>query len=266
LFLSYIEPHHQNDHNRYEGPHGSKERFANYCVPGDLVDTEGDWRENYADYMGCINSLDENLGRIRDELEALDLAENTLVLYTSDHGSHFRTRNSEYKRSCHEGCIRIPIIAHGPGFKGGAVVSELVSLIDLPPTLLAAGGVALPESVRGRPLQGLVDGTAVDWPQEVFLQISESQVGRAIRTQRWKYAVYAPHKRGWQDADSDRYVEQFLYDLDADPHERNNLVADPAYAAVRAELAEILVRRMVEAGENAPTIAPCPKEDQSKGE
>jgi arylsulfatase A-like enzyme len=103
-----------------------------------------------------------------------------------------------------------------------------------------------------------VSGKTMDWPQDVFLQISESQVGRAIRTKRWKYAVYAPDKSGVKDADSDQYVEQFLYDLDADPHERNNLVADPAYASVRAELAKRLVRRMIEAGEDQPAINPCP--------
>jgi uncharacterized sulfatase len=257
-FVSYIEPHHQNDHNRYEGPHGSKERFADYVVPGDLVGTEGDWRQNYPDYLGCIHSLDENLGRIRADLKALGLAENTLIFYTSDHGSHFRTRNSEYKRSCHEGCARIPMIAYGPGFQGGMVVSELVSLIDVPPTILTAGGVEVPETMRGRPLQPLVEGTAADWPQEVFMQISESQVGRAIRTRRWKYSVYAPDKHGGKDARSERYVEQYLYDLQADPHERNNLVADPAYADVRAELAEILKRRMAEAGDRVPAIEPCP--------
>ena len=137
LFVSYIEPHHQNDHNHYEGPHGSKERFKDFATPGDLVGTEGDWRAEYPDYLGCIHSLDENLGRIRAELERLGLAENTLVIYTSDHGSHFRTRNPEYKRSCHDGCIRIPMIACGPGFSGGKVIDDLVSLIDLPPTILA---------------------------------------------------------------------------------------------------------------------------------
>ena len=257
LFVSYIEPHHQNDHDRYEGPHGSKERFADYAVPGDLVGTEGDWRENYPDYLGCIHSLDANLGRIRDELETLGLAKDTLIIYTSDHGSHFRTRNSEYKRSCHEGCIRVPMVACGPGFEGGKTVSELVSLIDLPPTVLAAGGVRPPETMRGRPLQPLAEGTTENWPQEVFLQISESQVGRAIRTDRFKYAAYAPDKQGGKDPGSDRYVEQYLYDLEVDPHERNNLVTDPAYAAVRAELAETLVRRMVEAGELRPTLSPA---------
>lgn len=261
LFVSYIEPHHQNDRNRYEGPRGSKERFKHYKVPGDLVGTEGDWRENFPDYLGCINSLDANLGRIRRELKELKLDDNTLIIYTSDHGSHFRTRNGEYKRSCHEASIRIPMIACGPGFTGGKVIPQLVSLIDLPPTIVKAGGVEPPSSMRGRPLQDLVDGTARHWPEEVFVQISESQVGRAIRTRRWKYSVRAPGKPGG-DPGSDLYVEDYLYDLENDPHERNNLVADPRYAGIRARLAEILKRRMVEAGEEEPVIQPAPSDTQ----
>jgi len=259
LFLSYIEPHHQNDHNRYEGPIGSKDKFGDFVIPGDLVGTEeiGDWPENYPDYLGCCHSLDANLGRIRAELERLDLADDTLVIYTSDHGSHFRTRNAEYKRSCHEGCIRIPLIMYGPGFQGGRVVDELVSLIDLPATVLAAASIPQPADWRGRPLQELVNGTAVDWPQEVFLQISESQVGRAIRTRRWKYSVRAPDRDGRNDPDSDVYVEDFLYDLEHDPHERYNLVRHPFYADLRAQLAQILKRRMAEAGERVPEILPA---------
>lgn len=257
LFVSYIEPHHQNDHNRYEGPIGSKERFNDYEIPGDLVGTEGDWRENYPDYLGCCASLDHNLGRVREQLADLGVADNTVILYTSDHGSHFRTRNAEYKRSCHDGCLRIPLVACGPGFSGGRVVEDLVSLIDVPPTLLAAGGIETPGTMRGRPLQGLADGGGRDWPQEVFAQISESQVGRCVRTAKWKYSVTAPDRKGWQDPCSDTYVEEFLYDLEADPHERNNLVADPAVADARAELAQMLERRMAEAGEAVPQIRPA---------
>ncbi|NLD43582.1 MAG: sulfatase-like hydrolase/transferase [Chloroflexi bacterium] len=259
LFLSYIEPHHQNDHNRYEGPHGSQERFKDYVIPGDLVGTEaeGDWPENMPDYLGCCRNLDDNLGRIRAELDRLGLADNTLVIYTSDHGSHFRTRNAEYKRSCHDGCIRIPLVMCGPGFRGGTVQDELVSLIDLPVTVLAAAGLPQPEDWQGRPLQGLVNGTTDDWPEEVFLQISESQVGRAIRTRRWKYSVTAPGKSG-RDADSDVYVEDFLYDLERDPHEKYNLVRHPFYAGLRAELAARLKRRMAEANEAVPEILPAP--------
>ena len=254
LFVSYIEPHHQNDHGHYEGPHGSKERFKDFVVPGDLAGTDGDWREEFPDYLGCIHSLDTNLGRIRDELERLGRTEDTLVLYTSDHGSHFCTRNSEYKRSCHDGCIRVPMIASGPGFSGGKVVDELVSLIDLPPTILNAGGVEMPTYMRGRPLQALAEGDATDWPEEVFLQISESQVGRAIRTKRWKYSVTAPDKDGVADSESDSYVEDFLYDLENDPHERNNLVKSEPHVAIRERLSEILKNRMLQAGEQEPVI------------
>ncbi len=260
LFLSFIEPHHQNDHSRYEGPRGSRERFADFAVPGDLVGTEGDWRENYPDYLGCVNSLDHNLGRLMAELQSLGLAEETVVFYTSDHGSHFRTRNGEYKRSCHDGCIRIPMVARGPGFGGGEVIEELVSVIEVPPTILSAAQAGLPARLRGRPVQQLVNGKANDWPQEVFLQISESQVGRAIRTRRWKYSVRAPDGNGMADMGSDRYVEDFLYDLEADPHERRNLAADPAYGATRDKLREVLKRRMAEAGEERPRIDPLPVE------
>jgi uncharacterized sulfatase len=256
LFLSYLEPHHQNDHGHFEGPKGSKEKFKDFNVPGDLKGTGGDWKEEMPDYLGCINSLDANLGRIRAELERLGIADNTLIICTSDHGCHFRTRNGEYKRSCHDDCTRVPMILYGPGFRGGKTVDELVSLIDLPPTLMRAGGVEPPDSMGGHALQPLAAGKADDWRDEVFMQISESQVGRAIRTRRWKYSVRAPNKNGGRDMNSDVYVEDFLYDLDADPNERNNLVADAKYADVRARLAETLKRRMKMAGEEVPEIRP----------
>ncbi|MBM3213033.1 arylsulfatase, partial [Candidatus Poribacteria bacterium] len=255
LFLSFIESHHQNDHNRYEGPHGSKERWANYKVPGDLVGTEGDWRENFPDYLGCCNALDSNLGRIQEKVGALGISQNTLIIFTSDHGSHFRTRNGEYKRSCHDSCIRIPMVISGPGFKDKVIIDELVSLIDLPPTIVTAAGLEVPSSMRGRPLQRLVDGTASDWPQEVFLQISESHCGRAIRTKKWKYSVRAPEKKG-SDPDSEIYVEDYLYDLENDPHERNNLVSDPGYKNIRNQFSELLKKRMVQTGEKEPEIKP----------
>lgn len=254
LFLSYIEPHHQNDHNRYEGPTGSKEKYKDFVVPGDLVGTAGDWRENYPDYLGCINSLDHNLGRLRNELDRLGLADNTIIIYTSDHGSHFRTRNSEYKRACHDACIRIPMIISGPGFQTGKTVPELVSLIDLPPTLLKMAGIEKSAQMRGNPLQELIAGNRENWPNEIFLQISESQVGRAIRTEKWKYSVSAPGKHGGQFTDSDFYVEEYLYDLERDSHERNNLVEAPELAGIREQLAAILKRRMAGAGEVIPEI------------
>lgn len=258
LMTSYIEPHHQNDHNCYEGPRGSKEQWANYDVPGDLVGTEGDWQENYPDYLGCCNSLDENLGRIFHTLTELGLADNTIVLYTSDHGSHFCTRNAEYKRSCHDGCTHIPMLAWGGPFaRGGQRVEELVSLIDIPPTLLASAGVAVPEQFAGRTLTDVLDGAPADWPEEQLIQISESQCGRAIRTERWTYSVYDPDQPG-HALNGQRYVEQYLYDNHTDPHQKNNLIQDPALAEVRADLRARLTKCIQNAeGTEPEVVAGC---------
>jgi len=256
LFVSQIEPHHQNDMNRYEGPDGSKERFNNYEVPGDLEGTGGDWRENYPDYLGCCASLDYNIGRMFDTLRDKGIAEDTVFIYTSDHGSHFRTRNDEYKRACHDGCVRIPMIIQGPGFSGGKVVDELVSLINIPSTILDCAGLTPPEHFQGKPLGALAAGSAAEWEDCVFIQISESQVGRCVRTSKWKYSVRAKAE-GWKESCADVYYEDYLYDLTADPHERNNLIADPGYAETRRELAELLLQKMEEAGERRPQIVPA---------
>ncbi|MBI4558015.1 MAG: sulfatase-like hydrolase/transferase [Candidatus Hydrogenedentes bacterium] len=255
LFLSYVEPHFQNDHRHFEGPQGSKQRFRDVPVPADLRGKDGDWREEYPDYLGCCAGLDENVGRLRSELAALGIAENTLIIYTSDHGCHFRTRNREYKRSCHESSIRVPMILLGPGFFGGHVITELASLIDLPPTVLNAAGVAPPSAMRGRPLQPLVRGEVRDWPQEVFVQISESQTGRALRTKRWKYSVSVPGQpEGTSQPTAEVYHAEYLYDLENDPHELVNSVREPDLKELRTDLAERLRKLMVAAGEKEPEI------------
>ncbi|MHA1915779.1 MAG: sulfatase-like hydrolase/transferase, partial [Promethearchaeota archaeon] len=264
LFISYLEPHHQNDHNAIEGPIGSKEKFKDFKVPGDLQNTEGDWGEFFADYLGCCHSIDQNLGRIIDKLKLMNMYSDTMIIFTSDHGCHFRTRNREYKRSCHEAAIRIPLVIKGTGFNDGMVVKELVSLIDLPPTLLKAAGIEVPKFMKGNPLQKLLDSNnmnnKINWPQEVFIQISESQVGRAIRTKKWKYSVAAPRRDtqwdGFLYSKSDRYEEEYLYDLEDDIYERHNLVRDLEFKDIRNDLAETLKRKIKEAGEEVPEIVP----------
>jgi len=154
-------------------------------------------------------------------------------MYTSDHGSHFRTRNSEYKRSCHEASIRIPLVASGPGLPGGRVIRDLVSLVDVSPTLLALAGISGPSCYDGRSLLPLIADKAEEWPDDVFVQIIESQVGRAVRTRRWKYGVDAPDRNGWKDPDATRYREQYLYDLESDPYEQHNLVREASTEPVR---------------------------------
>jgi arylsulfatase A-like enzyme len=98
---------------------------------------------------------------------------------------------------------------------------------------------------------------AVSDDETMFTQTSESHVGRALRTHRWKYEVAAPDGDGWNDKDASSYAETFLYDLDADPYELDNKVADPSLAGLRAELREKLIGRMVAAGESAPEIVPA---------
>lgn len=198
-----------------------------------------------------VKRLDEAYGRLHDALKSLNLDEDTIVLFTSDHGCHFKTRNGEYKRSCHESSIRVPTVLTGPGFRGGGQVSELVSLIDLPPTLLDAAGIDVPKHMQGRSLMSLLNGTSAEWPEDVFVQISEAQTGRAVRTKRWKYGVDAPRESG---IGSDTYVEQYLYDLQADPYELNNLVGHQSHASVAEVMSQRLVRRMREAGEDEPKI------------
>ena len=238
LMMSFIEPHHQNHRDEYAAPEGYRERYMGRWMPPDLAALGGSAAHHLGGYWGCIKRLDEAFGRVLDALRSLGLAENTIVLFTSDHGCHFKTRNDEYKRSCHDGCARIPMALTGPGFRGGGQVRELVSLVDAPPTLLAAAGLPVPDSMQGRSLLPLLrsGGGDVEWPEEAFIQISESLVGRAIRTARWKYGVYAPDKHGGRDSYSDTYVEQYLYDMEADPYEQNNLVGLATLKEVSADL------------------------------
>ena len=205
-----------------------------------------------------VKRLDEALGRLLDALKSLHLLDNTIILFTSDHGCHFKTRNSEYKRSCHESSIRVPTAFHGGDFIGGGQIQELVSLVDLPPTLLDAAGLEVPAEMQGRSIMPLVRGETEGWPEEVFVQISEAQVGRAVRTQRWKYGVDAPNSNAGRDAGSDQYVEQYLYDLQVDPYELRNLIGLQSHEPVTEVMRERLIRRMLEAGEEAPTVEPAP--------
>jgi arylsulfatase A-like enzyme len=257
LFLSYLEPHHQNSRDDYPAPRGYRERYADPWLPGDLAALDGNTREHIAGYYGMVRRVDECLGRVRGALEELGLTD-TVVLYTSDHGCHFKTRNGEYKRSCHDASIRVPTAFAGPGLDTGRPVRRLVSHLDLPPTLLDAAGLPVPPEMDGRSLLPLVSGEPDPRPDDIFVQISESQVGRALRTPRWKYAVVAPGTDGWTTPAADRYVDSHLYDLAADSHELRNLVDSPEHRQVLAELRARLVERIVEAGEARPVIDPAP--------
>lgn len=264
LFTSFVEPHHQNSRDEYPAPEGYAERYRGRWMPPDLAALGGSAHRHLAGYYGMVKRLDEALGRVFDALRSLRLEQNTIVLFTSDHGCHFKTRNDEYKRSCHDSSIRVPTAFAGPGFAGRGRMEQLVSLIDLPPTLLDAAGLPVPAAMQGRSIMNLIRGDSKDHPREVFVQISESQVGRAIRSPRWKYGVWAPDKDGCAQAGSDRYREEFLYDLDSDPYELNNLVGYRSHRQVADELASRLRCRMREAGEEEPIIEPAPEKESGQ--
>lgn len=255
MTISQIEPHHQNDRRHYEGPKGSKERFQNVKLPKDLEVLGGDAKEEYPDYLGCCKSLDDNLGRVVAKLKEKGLFENTIIVYSSDHGSHFKTRNTDahlnggddYKRSCHSSALHVPLVVAGPGFRGGKRVKELVSTASLPKSFLAMGGVDVGDAMAGEDLKAVADGNTAGRSNRIFAQISESRVGRCIRTEDYLYSVYAPGKHGAKYPDSDYYEDDFLYDLKKDPYELHNLIEDPAYKEIRRELAAALKEEIFKA-------------------
>jgi arylsulfatase A-like enzyme len=257
LFISYLEPHHQNQRDDYPAPDGCKVPWVNRWIPGDLAALRGTSERDLAGYFGMVKRLDDALGRLRDAIKSLSLEENTVVLFTSDHGCHFKTRNGEYKRSCHESSIRVPTALAGPGFHGAGEIPGLVSLIDLPPTLLDAAGLPVPTVMQGRSIVPLARGEKCGEFKDVFVQISESEVGRAIRTRRWKYGICAPQANSWTDATGAFWEEEHFYDLYEDPHELTNLVGNPAYQKVAYGLRKRLIQRMQDAGEEVPEIRLC---------
>lgn len=244
LFLSYLEPHHQNRTDNYPAPDGYESQYISQYTPPDLAALGGTSAQHLPGYYGMVKRLDEALGRILDALKSLQLSDDTIVLFTSDHGCHFKTRNNEYKRSCHDSSIRVPTAITGPGFRQGGRKEELVSLLDLPPTLLDAAGLEIPRSMSGNSILPLVTNNMENWPDDVFIQISESQVGRAIRTKRWKYSVSDPTKDGRKVASSDQYIEEFLYDLNTDPYELTNLIGMESHEKVAKHLKERLKERI----------------------
>ena len=209
-----------------------------------------------------VRRLDEALGRVYDALKSLNLLENTILFFTSDHGCHFRTRNDEYKRSCHESSIRIPTMFYGADFVGGGSRTELFSTVDVAPTLLDAAGLSVPDELPGRSLMPRLRGEKTTWPEEVFVQVSESECARVVRTKRWKYSVRSPFEVKWpevtdQRVHAEKYEEMYLYDLESDPYELVNLAGGVHYREVCDELQGRLQKLMADAGEPPCQIEPA---------
>ena len=235
LFISLIEPHHQNHTDDYPPPIGYREKYAGRWAPPDLQTLKGSAHQHLAGYFGMTKRIDEAYGRLIDSLLSLKLMDDSVLFFTSDHGNNFKTRNEEYKRSCHESSIRVPSSVIGNIFEQGGRIKNLISILDIHATILDIAGIKNFQS-DGKSILPLVMKKNIKWIDEIFIQISESQVGRSLRTKKWKYCVNSPNSDPWNDQGSNNYVEQFLYNLDADPYELNNLIGIKEFDVITKKL------------------------------
>ncbi len=241
LFVSFLEPHHQNHTDAYPAPDGYREMMdAKTWTPPDLATLRGTSTWHLGGYYGMVKRLDEAFGRLIDALKSLDMLDNTIVMFTSDHACHFKTRNNEYKRSCHESAVRVPTMVIGPGFQAGGQVRALFSTVDVAPTLIDAAGLDVPDVMTGQSIMPVIRDHRAPWRDDVFFQISETETGRAVRTHRWKYGVTSAYDKDEPRAEA--YRESYLYDLDNDPYEMVNLIGLTSFREVSDDLKRRLLQ------------------------
>lgn len=257
-FVSQLEPHFQNDMGRAIAPNGYAAKYQDKFVAPDLRPLPGCWQSELPDYYGCVASIDESVGRIMKTLEETGQADNTVFIFMSDHGCHFKTRNGEYKRSPHNSSIRIPFLVAGPGFNHSLSLDQVVGLIDIPPTILEIAGLMPPASMKGRSMVPLTrdEHARAAWDNTHFIQISEAMTGRAIRTPEWTYVVEDRAADTMKDKGSRRYTETMFFNQYADPAEMTNLIGTREYLPVQRAMRELMKRKLVEAGEPEAEIVP----------
>ncbi len=188
------------------------------------------------DYLRCIDSVDENIGRVLDYLDESGLAKNTIVVYTSDQGFYLGDKGWYDKRWMYEESLRMPLLVRWPGVvKPGSRNTDLVQNLDFAETFLEIAGLESPEDMQGRSIKPLLEGkTPGNWRDSIYYQYYEypavHMVQRhcGVRTDRYKLIHY--------------YLidEWELFDLEKDPEEDQSVYDDPEYADVVARLKEEL--------------------------
>ena len=258
LFLSQLEPHHQNDVDEFVPPKRYEDKYVDPYIPLDLRNLPGNWRSRIPGYYGCVQAIDDCVGTLVAALERTGQLDNTIILFFSDHGCTFRTRLGEYKRSPHESSIRVPFVIAGPGFDQSTTINEVVSLLDLTPTLLDGAGLTPIASMRGKPLRALTQSPKIrkEWDSTAYFQISQSICGRGIRTSDWCYCAFDPTIKNGEAEYSKNYQDFALYSIAGDPAETVNLVGRPEYRDIANQLRSQLQQRITAAGEPAATITP----------
>lgn len=183
--------------------------------------------KNIAVYYGMVSLLDKYIGRILDHLDACGLAENTLVIFTSDHGHYYGQHGLIAKGPFHyEDGIRVPFLARGPGCLRGVESDALISLIDLPVTFLSAAGVPVPSAMQGVNFAPVLTGTAPSVRDHVVVEFHHQPTALYLKTLVQaddKLTIYLNQPYGE------------LYHLPSDPGETHNLWNDPSHATLREE-------------------------------
>jgi choline-sulfatase len=196
----------------------------------DVQDYEDHFRdENHvriaiAAYYGMVSFLDDNVGRIVQTLDAKGLGDDTLVIYTSDHGDNLGARTFWGKSNMYDESAGVPLIMCGPGVEAGKRVTTPVSLVDIYPTICATAGIRVDSDTRpGRSLKEIANGAESD--RTVFSEyhaVASITGIFMVRFGRYKYVHYQGHRPQ-------------LFDLDADPFETRDLALEPHQEAVLAE-------------------------------
>jgi arylsulfatase A-like enzyme len=196
------------------------------------------------DYLACIAGMDENIGRLLDYLEASGLAENTIVMYSSDQGFYLGEHGWFDKRFMYEESYRAPLVAKWPGvIEPGSVNKDLVQNIDHAETFLDIAGLEAPEDMQGESYLPLLRGeTPKDWRESLYYHYYEfpsrwHAVRRheGVSTERYKlirfYGNDVPNGEEWE-----------FYDLQADPNELTSVYGEPRYAPEVDALKQELLR------------------------
>lgn len=189
------------------------------------------------DYLACVQSVDDGVGKVLDYLDSHDLAKNTLVIYTADNGFFLGDLGLFDKRFMYESSLRVPLLVRGPGVKAGTVTDAFALNTDFASTFLDYAGVKAPEDLQGRSLRPVLAGEKpADWRPSMYYRYyhdpghHNTRAHYGVRTATHKL-IYYWKKDAWE-----------MYDLVADPNEQKNLVNDPAQAAKLAELKAELAR------------------------
>ena len=186
------------------------------------------------DYLRCILSVDENVGRLLDYLDESGLAENTVVVYTSDQGFYLGEHGWYDKRFMYEESLSMPLIVRYPKeIKSGQVSDDMVLNLDFASTFLDYAGVEIPADLQGESFRSLAHGKRpADWRTSMYYHYYEYPHGwhfvkrhYGIRTDRYKLIHFYNDINAWE-----------LYDLKKDPHELNNVYDSPEYAQLVKEL------------------------------